>query len=60
MIRCAPNGYAYDKNEGAMSILNSGLVDVATKINPVDEWAEKAMKNCSSMVDLRTQSNVLL
>ena len=37
MIRCAPNAFAYDKIEGAISTLNIGLVNVATKINPVDE-----------------------
>ena len=43
-----------------MSPLNSGLLNVATKRKPMDEWEEKAMKNCSSMGDVRTKANVLL
>ena len=60
VIQCAPNGSAYDKIERAMSPLNSGLLNVATKRKPMDEWEEKAMKNCSSMGDVRTKANVLL
>ena len=60
MIRCAPNGSAYNKIECAMSPLNICLVNVAKKIKPMYEWAEKDMNNCSSMGDVRTKADVLL
>ena len=41
VLRCAPNGSAYDKIQRAMSPLNGVLVNVATKRAPVSDGLRK-------------------
>ena len=51
--RCAPNGSARDIVERAMSPINCGLLNVATKRKVMSQWAEDAVANCTSMADIR-------
>ena len=52
-LRGAPNGSARNKCERAMSPLNPPISNVATRRGTMPEWAETALRNCSSMADVR-------
>ena len=59
VLRCAPNGSAYDKIERAMSPFNAALSHTATKRAPMPDWAERDIKNCTSMSDVREKAEKL-
>lgn len=59
VIRCAPNGLAYNKVERCMSQLNIGLSNVSTKRSKIPKWAEDAIKNCGGMNDIRQKDKVM-
>ena len=49
----APNGSVHNRVERAMSPLGFALINVSTKRNPMAEWAEKYVKHCGSMSEVR-------
>ena len=53
VLRGAPNGSAYNKIERAMSPANAALASVSTKRGVMPDWAERLMKNCGTMADVR-------
>ena len=53
ILRCAPNGSARNKIERSMSVLNLALAHVATRRGDMQQWAEDAVKNASSMQAVR-------
>ena len=52
-IRGCAGGSAGSKIERAMGPCNMALVDVSTRRARMPQWAENALKNCSSMADVR-------
>eukprot|EP00956_Cyclotella_meneghiniana_P041453 scaffold227870_cov37-Cyclotella_meneghiniana.AAC.2 len=53
VLRGAPNGSAYNKIERLMSPANFALTNVSTKRGVMPDWAEKLMKNCNAMAEVR-------
>ena len=59
ILRCAPNGSARNKVERSMSVLNLPLAHMALKRGKMPEWAEKEVKNCSTMKSVRDVANAV-
>ncbi|KAL7550297.1 hypothetical protein ACHAWF_013536 [Thalassiosira exigua] len=53
VLRCAPNGSASDIVERSMSVLNLPLAHVSLCRSDMPAWAEKAVKNRSTMKSIR-------
>ncbi|KAL7552225.1 hypothetical protein ACHAWF_016995 [Thalassiosira exigua] len=54
-LRGAPNGLAHNKIERTMSPLNMALMHTSTKRAIMPPWAEKSIKSCTTMNDVRAK-----